>query len=163
MSIGRQLGMMAIIPSQSLNVSLPSLEQCKIVNSLLELRLASPPISQRELPSLEVAANAVVPVKVFELRDITLDSTDSAPPIDPPVRAAGAEADAAELPRDIVQFWPFSCTCTYRLPELSALKFVCEYVHCVSIQLRSALQKVLNRRVFRLLRKRSSDWCLPDL
>lgn len=60
--------------------------------------------SQRELPSLEIAARAVVPVSVLELSEMTLDSTDSAPPMDPPVKEAGAEEEAAELPFDSVQF-----------------------------------------------------------
>lgn len=68
-------------------------------------------IYRRELPSLVAAAYAVTPVSVLELRERTLDSTDSAPPMEPPVKEAGAEADAAEVPRDMVQFWPFSCTC----------------------------------------------------
>lgn len=65
---------------------------------------------QRELPSLETAAKAVVPVTVLELNEMTFDSTDSAPPIEPPVKEGGAEADAAELPRESVQFSPFNST-----------------------------------------------------
>ena len=46
----------------------------------------------------------MVPVSVFELNEMTLDATDSAPPMDPPVKEAGALAEAAELPKEIVQF-----------------------------------------------------------
>lgn len=60
---------------------------------------------------MEIAASAVVPVSVLELKEMTLDSTDSAPPMEPPVREAGAEAEAAELPFESVQFAPFTCTC----------------------------------------------------
>lgn len=70
-----------------------------------------------------MAARAVVPVTVFEVSAIGPDSTDSAPPMDPPVNAAGAEAEAAELPRDNVQFPPFNWTCT--LEELTNWHYPC--------------------------------------
>jgi len=87
--------------------------------------------AHREFPSLVTAARAVIPVNVLDDKEMTPLPTDSAPPTEPPVRDAGALAEAPAPPCFRVHLFPLIDTCT--TPHRSNIDCVAAFSPCVCV------------------------------